>query len=430
MHPTRRVTRIALPLALALSALPCLPAPLHAQKAQKDQDPVDTWMRWRGPRGDNLAPDTGLLEEWPDGGPAVAWRTEGLGAGFSSVIFAGDSIFTAGDEEEQASLFALDLTNGKIRWTARIGPTGGTRNPGPRGSPTTDGKLVWVLGHDGSLICAEVGTGEITWRQHMKKDFAGRMMSGWGYSESPLIDGDRLVCMPGGRRGTVIALHKNTGKVLWRSSDLVDPAAYTSLMRVEIGGIRQYLVFTSRHVAGIAAEDGKVLWKHQRRGKTAVCSTPVYENGYLFVSSAYKVGCTAFRITAADGAFECEQLYDGMQMQNHHGGLILKDGLVYGLGRRNLKCIDVRTGDVKWEHRSVGKGSIAYADGHLIVRSERGRGEIALVEATGEEYRESGRFAPPLRTDDPAWTHPVVFRGKLYVRDQQSLVVFDLRAGK
>lgn len=412
MSDTSRITLTTLFLALSLF-------PIAAQ---------DSWMRWRGPRGDNLAPDTGLLKEWPKDGPPIAWKIEGLGLGFSSVTFAGDSIFTAGDVDEQATLFALGLADGKIRWKTRIGPSGGTRNPGPRSSPTSDGKHLWVIGHDGSLICAAVDTGTIAWRKHLKKDFGGKMMSGWGYAESPLVDGDQLVCTPGGKQGTVIALHKRTGKLLWRSAGLVDSAAYSSLVPVEISGTRQYLVFTNRHVAGIAAKDGKVLWQHKRPGKVAVCTTPVYENGYLFVSSAYKVGCTAFHITAKDGEFDCRQLYDGKQMQSHHGGLILKDGLVYGLGRRNLKCIDVITGEVRWEQKSVGKGSIAYADGQLIVRSERGTGEIALVAATAEGYQEHGRFSPPLRTDQPAWAHPVVFRAKLYIRDQQSLVVFDLRA--
>jgi outer membrane protein assembly factor BamB len=333
-----------------------------------------------------------------------------------------------GDVDGAARLFALRASNGEIEWSAEVGKAGGARNPGPRATPSTDGELVFGLGHDGSLICAEVATGDVVWRKNLQTDFGGKMMSGWGYSESPLLDGELLVCTPGGSKGSVLALDKKTGDVVWRCTELEDPAAYCSLVPTEIGGVRQYIVLTGRSVAGVDAGNGELLWRGDRPGKTAVCTTPVYRDGYLFVTSAYNVGCDAFRITCEDGEFAVEHLYSGKQMQSHHGGVILVGDHVYGLDRRNLKCIELRTGEVVWEDHSVGKGSIAYADGHLVVRSERGAGTMALVEATPDGYREKGRFDQPERSGEPAWAHPVIFGGKMYVRDEGVLLCYDLRA--
>jgi hypothetical protein len=386
------------------------------------------WGQWFGAERDGLSPDTALLGRWPDGGPRLAWTARGIGLGFSSVVFAGNRIFTMGDAGDAAHLFALDAADGQVVWFAPVGDTGGTRNPGPRATPCTDGELVFGLGHDGELVCVTAADGEEKWRCNLIDDWGGEMMSGWDYSESPLLDGDRIVCCPGGAEGTVLALDKATGEKVWRSTELTDRAPYSSLVTATIGGVRQYIVFTDRSVAGIAAADGELLWRADRPGETAICATPVYDEGLVFVSSGYGVGCNAFRITAADGAFVAEEVYAGKQMQNHHGGLVLVGGHVYGIGRRDLKCIELRTGKVVWENKCVGKGSIGYADGHLVLRSERGAGELAWVEATPEGYVEKGRFTPPEHNEEPKWTYPVVFGGRLYVRDQDVLLCYDVSA--
>ncbi|MFQ5505781.1 MAG: PQQ-binding-like beta-propeller repeat protein [Planctomycetota bacterium] len=411
---------------LTVSILLAAGTTLGAQGSDDGQS--SEWNQWRGPRRDGLSPDEGLLTEWPEQGPPLAWKATGLGQGFSSVSFAGSLVFTMGDKDGAARLFAMDQGDGKVRWSAKVGRPGGARNPGPRSTPSTDGKLVFGLGHDGALACVEVKSGKVKWRRHLARDFGGRMMSGWGYSESPLLDGELLVCTPGGSGGAVIALRKKSGKLVWRSEKLKDPAAYSSLVPVEIGGVRQYLILTGRSVAGVSARNGRLLWRAARPGKTAVCTTPVYEDGWLFVTSHYNVGCNAFRITSSGRKFKVREVWAGKQLQNHHGGVILVGGHVYGLGRRSLKCIELRTGKVRWENRSVGKGSIAYADGHLVLRSERGRGTLALVEATPQGYREKGRFDQPDRSSEPAWAHPVIYRKKLWVRDQDILLCFDVEA--
>jgi len=251
------------------------------------------------------------------------------------------------------------------------------------------------------------------------------MMSGWGYAESPLVDGNALICAPGGPGGTVVALNKATGELGWRSTDLKDNAAYASLLPVEIGGVRQYIEFTDASVAGIAADSGKLLWRAQRQGATAVIPTPVYFENQVYVTSGYGIGCNLFKIDAGGGQFKAEQVYANKNMVNHHGGVVLVDGYIYGTSD-DLKCIDLKTGEVKWSNHCVGKGSLTYADGHLYVRSENG--PVALVEASSAGYKESGRFNQPERSKTNSWPHPVIAGGKLYLRDQEKLFCYDVKA--
>ncbi len=404
-------------------ALAILAAALLAPQAAA---PSLEWNQWRGPNRDGLSPDTGLLKQWPAGGPPLAWKATGIGLGYSSVSFEGNRIFTMGQLDGRSWLLALNLADGKVLWKADVGGPGGSRGEGPRSTPATDGKLVFALGQQGDLLCANAADGKEVWRKSLPRDFGGRMMSGWGFSESPLLDGDQVVCTPGGSRGSVVALKKATGETVWQCADLKDRAPYSSVVPVEIGGVRQYLVFTDSSVGGIGAKDGKLLWRSDRAGKTAVVDTPVYHDGVVFVSSAYGIGCNAFRVTASGSDFKSEQIYAGTQFSSHHGGAILVGDHVYGLGDGSLKCLELKTGKVAWQNRGVGKGSIAFADGLLFCRGERG--PIALVEASPAGYREKGRFDQPDRSTLSAWAHPIVFGGKLYLRDQDVLLCYDVKA--
>lgn len=386
------------------------------------------WNQWRGPKRDGISPDTGLLKQWPPSGPPLLWKATGIGEGYSGVSFAGNQIFTMGDLDGTCSIVALDLS-GKKLWTAPVGrPGGGGGYPGPRCTPATDGTLVFALGQHGDLVAAEAATGKVVWKKSLPADFGGRMMSGWGFSESPLLDGNVLACTPGGPRGTVLALNKATGTPLWQSKELTDSAAYASLVPVDYGGVHQYIVLTDQSVAGIAAADGKVLWRADRRGKTAVITTPVFKDGFLYVTSAYGVGHNGFRVTASSGRFQCQALYSGREMENHHGGIILVGDHLYGMDQRSMKCIELQTGRVVWQNRGVGKGSIAYADGHFVIRAEGGQGTMAWVQATPQGYVERGRFDQPDRSDRNSWPHPVIFGGRMYIRDQDVLLCYDLKA--
>jgi len=396
------------------------------------------WNQWRGPKRDGHSPDTGLLKQWPAAGPNLAWKANGLGSGFSSVSIQGDRIYTMGDLGDSCTIIAMSLADGKIVWSAKVGKTeGGGGYPGPRCTPTLDGKLVFGLGQYGDLVCVDQADGKEKWRKNLESDFGGKTPH-WGYAESPLVDGDQLVCIPGGKSGSVVALNKTNGEKLWQSEPLAGGAEYTSLLPVEIGGVRQYIVVTKGTMAGIAAKDGKVLWKGSHPGGTAVIATPVYADGIAFMTVAYGVGCKAFKITSANGAFTAEVAYsdEGKDkkgakiMDNKTGGVIVVGEHLYGVtdGGR-LKCVELKTGKVVWEDRCVGgKASVAFADGHLVVRGEDGRGTIALVEATPEGYKEKGRFDQPERSKKTAWPHPVIAGGKLYIRDQDVLLCFDVKA--
>src|SRR5438093_4015302 len=223
------------------------------------------WPQWRGPKRDGHSSDSGLLKKWPEGGPPLVWWTNGLGGGFSSVSVAEGKVYTMGDAPDSSFVYALQEKDGRKIWAAKVGSTGGgDGHPGPRCTPTVDGEIVVALGQFGDLVCLETATGKEKWRKNLTKDFSGKMMSGWGYSESPLIDGDRVVCTPGGTQGAIVALDKKTGAVVWRSKSFDDPAAYSSIIIAEIGGVRQYIQLTGASVAGIAAEDGRLLWRAPR----------------------------------------------------------------------------------------------------------------------------------------------------------------------
>jgi outer membrane protein assembly factor BamB len=418
-------------LASLLLSLPALAA-----------DPPDNtdWNQWRGPNRDGHSPDTGLLKQWPSEGPPLTWKAGGLGAGYSSISVQKDRIFTMGDVGDDCNLFALSL-DGKIVWTTKMSRASGPKDqggyPGPRCTPSTDGTLVVALSAWGDLVCVSRADGKEKWRKNLESDFNGKAPH-WGYSESPLIDSDAVVCIPGGKQGSVVALNKETGATLWTSEALQGGAEYTSLMPVEIGGVRQYLVVTKATCAGISAKDGKVLWKGSHPGGTAVIATPVYHDGIVFMTVAYGVGCKAFKVSSSAGAFTAETAYsdEGKEkkgpkiLDNKTGGVIVVGDHVYGVSDGGkLKCVELKTGNVVWEDRCVGcKASVAYADGHLIVRGEDGRGTIALVEATPEGYKEKGRFNQPERSKKTAWAHPVVIGGKLYIRDQDNLFCFDIKA--
>lgn len=388
------------------------------------------WPQFRGPARDDISKETGLLKQWPKAGPALAWKANGLGGGFSGMSIVGNRLFTMGDREGKEYVIALDLATHKKAWEVAVGPDFPNGNgAGPRCTPTVDGDLLYVLTPQGELIAMQNADGKTLWRKNLKTDFGGRMMSGWGYSESPLVDGASVVCTPGGAQGAVVALNKKTGALIWRCTAVKDAATYSSLLPAEIGGVRQYVQLSDQNVYGVAAENGKLLWSAPFKGRTAVIPTPVCKDGVVFVTTGYGVGCGAFKITAEGGAFKAEPLYTNKLMANQHGGVVLVGDYVYGhsdTGNR-LKCLELKTGRMVWEDPSVGKGSLTCADGMLYLRAERGAGAVALVEVTPEGYKEAGRFDQPERSNVNSWTHPVISGGKLYLRDQDVLLCYDVK---
>jgi outer membrane protein assembly factor BamB len=301
-----------------------------------------------------------------------------------------------------------------------------------------DGDLVYALGTAGDLVCLKAADGTEVWRKNLKKDFGGRFMARWAYCESPLIDGDKLVCTPGGKDATVVALDKKSGEVVWKAQvPDGNGAGYASPIVIEAAGHRQYVHFLEGGLVGIDAASGKVLWRNGKgANRVGNCATPVFSDDCVFAASAYNAGGVQVKLSKDGDGVKAEEVYTTKKMQNHHGGMMLCDGCLYGANGGNeggyLICLDFKSGDVKWDERDkpgragVKKGSVAMADGRIYYRQEDGT--MILFEPSPKEYLERGRFTQPERSSANAWSHPVIANGKLYLRDQDVLLCYDVKA--
>ena len=391
------------------------------------QAPSSTdWPQWRGPDRTGISRETGLLKQWPAGGPARLWRVTNLGAGYGSIATKGDRIFVQMTVGRQSAVAALDRSNGRIVWSKALGNAGSNdRGSGPRSTPTIDGDRAYVLTESGDLACLNIADGAVVWQRNILRDFKGRNIN-WLISESPLVDGDRVIVSPGGSDATVVALDKATGKTIWTSKGLSDDAGYASVIAADVGGVRTLMTFTSEAGVGIRASDGKVMWSYPKAAnRTANIATPVFSNGKVFYTSGYGTGGGLLRLAAQGGEVKATEAYFTRDMKNHHGGVVLVDGYVYGFNDAILTAVNFETGKMAWRDRSVGKGSLTYADGHLYILAEDN--SVALVEASPAGYREKGQFEIP-DSGLPAWAHPVVSGGRLYIRNQSSLAAFDIKA--
>ena len=387
------------------------------------------WNQFRGPNRDNLSAETGLLANWPDQGPPQAWTARGIGDGYSAVSISNGRVYTMGNVGPEEKVVCLDLESGREIWTTSNGQAyrEGQGN-GPRGTPSIVDGRVYSLGANGDLSCLDAQTGQPHWRKNILQEFGGSNIT-WGISESVLVDGDKIICTPGGQRATMVALNRNTGNVIWTASVPTSPkASYSSPIAIEVGGVRQYVNYTHGGVVGVRASDGQVMWGHRESANgTANCSTPVFYDGSIFTASGYDTGGSLFQLQSRNGQTVSQVAYSTKEMKNHHGGMVVLNGYLYGSSDPGiLKCIELRSNRVVWQNRSVGKGAVSYADGHLYVRSEQG--PIALVEATPNGYEEKGRFDQPQRSGRSTWSHPVIADGKLFLRDMDNLLAYDIHA--
>jgi alcohol dehydrogenase (cytochrome c) len=584
------------------------------------------WPQWQGPDRNAVSKETGLLQEWPKEGPPLAWTMKGLGGGYGAPSIAAGRMFGMSNRAEDEVVWARSEKDGKELWVTRLGKALTEGMPqGKEGAgctPTVDGDRLYVLGLGGDLACLQVADGKILWQSSLVKDFGGEVPA-WRYNESPLIDGDKLICTPGGKEATLVALDKMTGKTIWKSAlpassnseptapaapgggggrggrgniggfsiasnvgpqmftqadankdqklsraeftaladtwfDKLDPekagkvtaaqfaerfydavpraqnasgpdapdqqqrrpsrstapafmtaadndndgsltrvelkdtftkwydqwdaeksgaltdekfrtglnaalpapqfgggggsggggrgrgfgnlgnsgAAYSSAISIDFEGQRQYVQFTSKALIGVGA-DGKFLWRFDRpvNGMGIHCTTPLYRDGMIFSTSAYGAGgALAKLIKDGSGGIKAEEVWFSRDMENHHGGVVVVDGALYGANGGNgggyLACLDFKTGETLWNERDsdkrrVRKGSLTLADGRIYYRTEEGA--VVLIEPNPREYVERGRFEQPDRTRSPAWTHPVIANGKLYIRDQDTLYCYDIR---
>jgi outer membrane protein assembly factor BamB len=394
-----------------------------AQAGKKDPSVVPDWGQFRGPKRDGVSTETGLLKEWPKAGPTLVWKATGVGQAMSSVSVVGNKVFTMGD----GMMLALDAATGKVLWKTMTGDTGqpgATQGgPGPRCTPASDGTLVIGLFQHGTLVCLQAATGKEMWK-HKMSEYGGNT-PGWGYSESPLLDGGMVLVSPGGTKGAVVALNKMTGAMVWQATQVKDQPHYTSLITAEIGKVPQYLYFSQTGVFGVS-KAGQLLWKGECEGKTAVCSSPVVKDNFVFVSCGYNVGSHGFQISTAGNQFKAQQIYADPKVLSHHGGAVLVGDHVYGAFENGMMCIEIKTGKIAWQDRGVGKGSIAAADGMLYCRSEKGA--VALAEASPDGYKEHGRFEQPERSKMDSWPNIVVYGGKMYLRDEDVLLCYNVSA--
>ncbi|MFQ5790701.1 MAG: PQQ-binding-like beta-propeller repeat protein [Acidobacteriota bacterium] len=385
----------------------------------------EDWYQWRGPRRDGRSTESGLLDQWPEGGPPLLWKIRGLGKGYSSLAISEGRLFTMGTRGDREYISAYDATTGALLWTTPHGRLyRNNRGDGPRGTPSVVGRRLYGLGANGDLSCLEVDSGKIVWTMNVLKKFHARNIS-WGISESPLVVGNRLLVNAGGRNASIVALNKDDGSLLWKSQS--DEAGYSSAVFAEIGGIPQAVFFTGMRALGLDIRNGRLLWDYPRvANRTANVATPIVRDNYVFLSSDYGTGCVLLRLKADSGGVSAREVYFSRKMRNHHATSVLVGDHVYGFSGSILTALRFEDGAVAWKNRSVGKGSLIYADRHLYCLSEKG--VVGLVEATPELYREKGRFRITPSTSRPTWSHPAISGGRLYLRDQDTLYSFDIKA--
>jgi len=423
------------------------------------------WPQWRGQDRDGKSADTGLLTQWPENGPPLAWRIDKIGGGDAGPAIAAGRIFIMSNRGEEEVVWARSEKDGSEIWVTPLGPAFQQRasqgREGPACTPTVDGERLYVEGLAGNVACLQVADGKIVWQRSLTEDFGGRVPM-WSYRESPLIDGDKVIVTPGGADAILVALNKLTGETIWKAKMPDSPAgdsgapvgpgggrggpggpgggagaSYASAIAIDFDGQRQYVQLTARALVAVAASDGKFLWRYDKPANRMGinCSTALYHEGMVFASSAYGAGGGLVKLSkGADGDVKAEEVYATTDMQNHHGGMILVDGCLYGASGGNeggaLVCLDFETGKVLWDQRATvgrrAKGSLALADGLLYYRMEDGA--MCLIEPDPKQYTERSRFQQPDRTRLPAWSHPVIANGKLYVRDQDLLLCYDIKA--
>jgi len=398
---------------------------------------ADDWPQWRGPNRDGISQETGLLKEWPKEGPRLLWKTEDIGRGYSTPAVVGDRLYVMANEGlENEFVEALDATTGQRVWSTRVGNVGNPKQqpnfPAARSTPTVQEDALYVLSSDGDWVCLERKTGHVRWQKNVRTEFGGQPGE-WAYAESPLVDGEAVICAPGGSNATVVALRKNTGELLWKCAlPEGDDASYSSAIVVEAGGIRQYARLLTKGLVGIEAKTGRFLWRYSKPISRygANIQTPLASGDYIFCS-ATGTGSGLIKLKADGGKIEPAESYFQPNIPTAIGGVVKVGDFLYGATGDALMCVEFLTGEIKWKERSLGAASLCYAEGRLYLHGEKG--EVALVEATPEAYREKGRFAPPAEPSHPnamekSWAYPVVANGRLYLRDHGVIWCYAVKA--
>jgi outer membrane protein assembly factor BamB len=397
-----------------------------------------SWPRFHGPNGDNHSTETGLLKTWPEGGPELLWTAEKLGFGYSSVTIAHDLVYTAGNVDEKTEITALTL-DGKVRWQNNEleGFEGHMR--GTRSTPTIDGERLYHKTPLGDVVCLNALTGKMIWGPvNILEKFKSKNIH-WALSESLLIDGDNVICCPGGPIAAVVAFNKMTGKLVWQSEnskgpevegeDESDLAGYSSPILVEYGGLRIILTMTGKALIGVNADTGKLLFRFSNANSNGTnVANPIFHEGQVFISNGYKGSSAMVKLTVKGDKVTATEVWHSDELDNHHGGVILVDGYLYGAAHRCNRakwiCLDWKTGEMQYAEVGVGKGSATFAEGMLYTLSSRQK--MGLVRATPSGHHLSGEFNIPELAKTTSRSHPVVCGGRLYIRHDEYLFVYDV----
>ena len=397
------------------------------------------WSQWRGPDREGIVKATGLNLDWTQKKPPLLWTFRQAGLGYSAPTIVGSTLYCQGAVDGEGFAFALDTKTGDQKWKKNLGKEFvEDRENCPRGSVTADGDKLYLIRGIGQIHCLSATDGKLIWQKDFIKDFGGKLMSKWGFSESPLVDGNLVICTPGGNQGTLIALDKNTGSVVWRTKELKDDASHSSVIIADVGSIRQYIVLTAKNVAGVSAKDGKILWKVAVEGArlSAIIPTPIFHNNMVYITVGYNFGSLLVKLTQTGDLINAETVYENKNLVNQHDGAVLINGYIYGYSyQQNVGwvCQNFLTGETVWRERNnnVSKGAVLAVNDRLLLLNERD-GLLTIIAASPDGWKEFGRMSIPERTqikttNNMVWTHPVIADGKLFVRDHDLLFCFDLK---
>lgn len=381
------------------------------------------WPRFRGPEGTGISKEEGLLERWPEGGPEELWRIP-IGVGYSGMAVSDKRVYLLDSDEDSEFLLCLDAKNGERLWQRRAGPlyTGGYGyGAGPRSTPTIDGEVVYALTASGNLVAASASDGKILWSLDLKNEFGFREPEyWWGYCMSPFIEGELLLLQAGGTgNNSIVALNKNSGKVVWTCHS--DFQAYSTPILIDFDGERQFVFVTAQNVVAVSPS-GEIHWNYPWGGSNIKVAMPILvPPDKIFVSAAYGIGAVLLQMKQSGDSTTVSEVWQSKVMNNHFHTSILLGQHIYGFDNGTLKCIEVATGQQLWAKRGLGKGSLIYADGHLIVLSDRGK--LVLVEANPNQYFEKSSVQV-LR--GRCWTPPTLAGGKLFLRNQKEMICLNI----
>ncbi len=383
---------------------------------------AEDWPAWRGPNRDGISKETGWLTQWPADGLKKLWEAK-IGTGFSSFSVSKGKLYTMGNVQEMDNVFCFDAATGKQLWKHEyVCPS---KDPngyiGTRMTPTIDGNRVYTVSRQGHVFCLDADSGKVIWSKEFKKDFGG-VVPQWGFAGSPWIEKDWVLMETGGKGASVVALNKMTGEVVWKNGD--DGAGYASIIAYDLGGERCFAQFSTDQIIGRRMKDGSEIWRQSWKTSYGVnAATPIIIGDEMFISSGYNFGCALLKLSA-DGV---KEVWRNKNMRNHHNSCVVLNGYIYGYDDNSLKCLDWKTGEVKWSTGNYGKGALMAADGKLILFSPKAK--LGLAEANPEKFTELASFqAIPFTGGKETWATPLLANGRIYVRNMETLAAFDANA--